>query len=34
MASKRSKYTTPQLVQVPTEVNGERYDAVTGDLSR
>ena len=33
MACKKSKYTTPQLVQVPTEVDGERYNAVTGDPS-
>ena len=29
----KRKYITPQAFQEPTEVDGERYNAVTGGLS-
>ena len=29
----KRKYTTPQAVQEPTEVDGERYKAVAGGFS-
>ena len=30
---RKRKYTTPQPVQIPTEVDGERHNVVTGGLS-
>ena len=30
---RKRKYTTPQPVEITTEVDGERYNVVTGGLS-